>query len=188
MTYLLVIPRPESDKKSAGMLSAAYQKTSKNAASPGEPIKLMIHTDLCTKQRDGRMGFCVKEGHSWSYCVFYNLMGCNVSPIYKRAGFTSCVWCQFGRNEGSGRPDGELLGFDTGSPRTFRRHAANHFFFSILHTKTQAQFAETHVNDKYLWSANSCLNGWVVFAMIACGEPRKIIKTSRFGPKDIISR
>lgn len=73
--------RAESDKKSGGMLSAAYQKTSKNAEGPGEPIKLMIQIDLCTKQREDRMGSCVKEGHSRSYCVFYNLMGNNVSPI-----------------------------------------------------------------------------------------------------------
>lgn len=37
--------RAESDKKSGGMLSAAYQKTSKNAEGPGEPIKLMIQID-----------------------------------------------------------------------------------------------------------------------------------------------
>lgn len=72
--------RAHSDKKSGGMLSATYQKTSKNAESLGETLKLMIHIDLCTKQRDQRMGLCVKEGHSWS-CVFYNLMGRNVSPI-----------------------------------------------------------------------------------------------------------
>lgn len=73
--------RAESDKKSGGMLSAVYQKTSKNAAGPGEPIKLMIQIDFCTKQREERMGSCVKEGHSSSYCVFYNLMDHNVSPI-----------------------------------------------------------------------------------------------------------
>lgn len=56
--------RAESDKKSGGMLSATYQKTSKNAEGPGEPIKLMIQIDLCTKQREERMGSCVKEGHS----------------------------------------------------------------------------------------------------------------------------
>lgn len=43
------------------MLSAVYQKTSKNAVSPGEPVKLMIQIDFCTKQRVERIAYCMKK-------------------------------------------------------------------------------------------------------------------------------
>lgn len=43
------------------MLSALCQKTSKNAESPGEPVKLMIQIDSCTKQREERMGCCMRK-------------------------------------------------------------------------------------------------------------------------------
>lgn len=63
------------------MLSAVYQKTSENVASPGATVKLMIQIDCCPKQREERMGFCMKRGHSSSYCVFYNRLNPNISPI-----------------------------------------------------------------------------------------------------------
>lgn len=127
--------RAQSDKKSGGMLSATYQRTSKNAESPGEPIKLMSHIDLCTKQREERMGFCVKEGHSGSYCVFYNLMGHNVSPIYNGQALHPELLCQLWRNEGSGQAKGRQHCL---TERTIRRHAANLIFCHYTHCSADA--------------------------------------------------
>lgn len=70
--------RPKSDEKYMWNVECSV---SENIKECSEPVKLMIQIDFCTKQREERIGYCMRRGHSSSSCVFYNLLSHNVSPI-----------------------------------------------------------------------------------------------------------
>ena len=53
--------RTESDEKYMRNVKCSTSDTSKNAASPREPVKLMIQIDFCTKQIKKRIGSCRLE-------------------------------------------------------------------------------------------------------------------------------
>lgn len=71
---LLASPaRSESDVECKWNVKCGVSKTSKNAASPREPVKLMIRTDSCTKTKSGENGLLYKKEVKVQVTVYFTI-------------------------------------------------------------------------------------------------------------------
>lgn len=114
-------------RSTCGMLSAAYQKTSKNAVSPGEPVKLMIQIDFCTKQREERIGFCIVQGTVYFtiwWTIIFHLFK-NGQTLHPKCGVSlGRIWAPARKIESA------LISYWL-TKRTIKGHVANQFTIII---------------------------------------------------------